>query len=542
LKSQREPALLDRRTVAAAGAALLGAGCAGSAWAARGKAAAEPVVETTAGRIRGLRQGPVHVFKGVPYGASTAGGQRFMAPQKPLPWSGVRDAVALGPKAPQVTETLLPELMAFQPKDEVESEDCLRLNVWTTGLGDRRRPVMVWFHGGQFLSGSGGNPSYDGSALATREDVVVVTVNHRLNVFGYLHLAEIGGAKYAASGAAGVLDLVLALEWVRDNIERFGGDPGRVTIFGESGGGGKVSTLLAMPAARGLFHRSIIQSGIRMRLTTPEEGTAVARRVLSQLGLGPNQVDQLQTVPFPRLIEAVTSARPGVNFAPVVDGRMIPTHPYDPAAPAPAAGVPLLIGSNATETTFHLDTPLDPIDGQTLRDRVKRYTRSSDAEAEALIRGYRAARPKDSDLHLYHVISSDYWRRADAITTAERKHAQGGAPAYMYYFTWETPVRQGKLRSPHTLDVPFVFDNVDRAAPITGTGRDRYPLARAMSRAWAAFARTGDPSVRGLEWPRYTPDRRATLIFDRNPRVVNDPDAEDRRLMAEFKARQAART
>jgi para-nitrobenzyl esterase len=306
-----------------------------------------------------------------------------------------------------------------------------------------------------------------------------------------------------------------------------------VTIFGESGGGGKVSALIAMPAAKGLFHRAIIQSGVRRRLVGPAGATRASQQVLGKLGLTPDRIGELQAIPYRRLIDAVAAIRPRVNFEPVVDGPVIATHPFDPSAPAASADVPLIIGSNSTETTFLADTPLDPIDAQTLLNRVRQFTRISEAEAGELIRAYKAEEPGASNLELYHAVSSDYWRRADAIKTAELKSARPRGAVYMYYFTWETPVRDGKLRSLHTLEIPFIFRNVDLVPSITGLGADRYLLSDKMSRAWAAFARTGDPSAQGLgEWPPYDLARRATMVFGASSGVANDPLPARRVAMA----------
>jgi para-nitrobenzyl esterase len=329
-----------------------------------------PVVETAAGKLRGASAAGIYSFKGIPYAASPTGRNRFMRPEAPQPWAGVRDVLAYAghawqlpnrPKRRPVLETLL------GPADTTrEGEDCLTLNVWTPGLGGgAKRPVMVWLHGGAFGYGSGNRAVTDGANLARRGDVVVVSVNHRLNIFGFLHLADIGGAAWAHSGNAGVLDLVAALRWVRDNIERFGGDPGNVTIFCESGGGGKVSVLLAMPAAHGLFHRAIIQSGAAIRVSTRERANALAEAVLKELGVGRNECEQLQTVPAERLLAAIAPASRAVgrsrwplldryDFGPVVDGIDLPQHPAEPGAPLTAADIPLMIGGTRDESAFLL--------------------------------------------------------------------------------------------------------------------------------------------------------------------------------------------
>src|ERR1051325_9048685 len=322
-----------------------------------GDAAAEgvPVVAPTAsGRVRGIASSGVNVFKGIPYGGPTGGKNRFMPPTKPLPWTGVRDAIAYGATAPKA---LGPARRGVPP----EGEDCLVLNVFTPAVGSGKRPVMVWLHGGGFSYGTGSDGILEGSHLARRGDVVVVTINHRLNVFGYTYVGEEGGHDFATSGAAGMLDIVAALEWVHDNIDRFGGDPNLVTIFGQSGGGRKVATLMAMPSAKGLFHRAIVESGAVLKLTEKADAVQTTEMLMTQLGLAKGQVRQLQDVPMPRLLEAyaaisdrVTMREPGFTAnSPMVDGHAIPSHPWDPAGPALSAKIPLMIGYARTEETLY---------------------------------------------------------------------------------------------------------------------------------------------------------------------------------------------
>jgi para-nitrobenzyl esterase len=495
------------------------------------------MVETTAGRVSGLANGPVRVFKGIPYGAPTGGANRFMPPQKPAAWSGVREMTRIGARCPQpATPGLMPE-EAIDLDYGPMSEDCLYLNVWTASLERAaKRPVMVWFHGGGFAVGSGGSVRYDGTNLAHKHDVVLVTVNHRLNAFGFLNLAEIGGARYASSGNAGMLDIVAALEWVRDNIAGFGGDPGNVTVFGESGGGGKVSTLMAMPAAKGLFHRAIAQSGVALRGTPAEAASTTARTLVGQLGIGAGEIDRLQQVPFERIVAALEAARPPLGFAPVVDGRELPRHPFDPDAPAVSADVPMLLGSNLTERTFFPDTPLDAIDDAALAGHVKRYTGLADAEAARLVATYRRARPGADNTFIYQLISADWWMTANVLVQAERKARLGRAPAFVYHFEKPMPARDGKLKVPHTAEIAFAFDNIELSRALNGTGPDMQPLADRMSAAWAAFARTGDPSGAGrLKWEPYSAEHRAVMIFDDRPRLEVDPYREERLAISAVK-------
>jgi para-nitrobenzyl esterase len=395
---------------------------------------------------------------------------------------------------------------------------------------------MVWFHGGGYAVGSGGSVRYDGSNLARNHDVVVVTVNHRLNAFGFLNLSGIGDERFADSGNAGMLDIVAALEWVRDNITNFGGDPGSVTVFGESGGGGKVSTLMAMPAAKGLFHRAIAQSGVALRGTTAEASAATARTLLGQLGVGTRDLDRIQDIPFDRIVAALEAARPPLGFGPVVDGRALPRHPFDPDAPAVSADVPLLLGSNLTERTFFPDTPLDAIDETALLGHVKHYTGLADAQASHLIAAYRKSRTGADNTFIYQLISADWWMTANVLTQAERKAKLGRAPAYVYHFEKPTPVRGGKLKVPHTLEIAYAFDNIDLSTAVTGGGADKQALADKMSAMWTAFARTGDPSIPGLRWESYSADRRAVMILDDNPRLELDPYREERLAVSAVKS------
>jgi para-nitrobenzyl esterase len=515
---------------AALGAGSILGGAFNNALAANAKEGSSqgPVANTTSGKIRGaVQENKVLAFRGIPYGAPTGGANRFMPPVKPEAWTGIKDTVEWGPEAPQGPHTEIPEVAATIPKQTV-SEDCLHLNVWTNGLDSRKRPVMVWFHGGGFTSGNGSYTMYDGGNMARKHDTVNVTVNHRLNSFGFLYLAEIGGAKYAQASNCGILDAVAALEWVRDNIANFGGDPNNVTIFGQSGGGGKVSTLLAMPSAKGLFHRAIIQSGANIKGVPREEGTKTAQALMSKLGV--KTVEELQAVPMDQLIQATLTTR-GLRLAPVVDGKTLPGDPFDPTAPTLSADVPLLIGTVEFEVNFFPNTQLDPIDDTQLHTAVKQATRAADADVDKLIALYRKGRPTASPIDLSQIIASDGFR-AQVVTEADRKVAQP-APVYMYYFTWKSPVRDGKLKSFHTLEIPFTVENVDEAKSMTGSGADRYPLQEKMSGAWAAFARNGNPNHKGLpNWPAFKSDQRATMIFDNQCKVVNDPHGEEFRALA----------
>jgi para-nitrobenzyl esterase len=496
-------------------------------------ASAGPVAKTSAGKIRGAVIEKVNAFKGISYGAPTAGARRFLPPQKPESWTSVKDALEWGPEAPQGPHTEIPEVAATIPKQSI-SEDCLHLNVWTNSLRGKR-PVMVWLHGGGFTSGSGSYTMYDGLNLARKHDVVTVTINHRLNSFGFLYLADLGGEKYSHASNCGMLDIVAALEWVRDNIAGFGGDPGNVTLFGQSGGAGKVSTLMAMPAAKGLFHRAIVQSGANLRGVSRADAAKSTEALMTKLGV--KTADELQQVPMDDLVKS-TLGTPGLRLGPVVDGHTLPDGPFDPAAPALAADIPLLIGSTEYEVNFFPQTKFDPIDDAGLHAAVKQATRANDGAVDKLIATYRKGRPSVSNIELSQIIASDGFR-AGVITETERKSAQK-APVYSYYFTWKSPVRDGKLKAFHTLEIPFVLANVDNAKSMTGMGEDRYALQEKMSGAWAAFARSGNPNHKGLpNWPAFNATERATMVFGNESKVVNDPHGEERLALAALGQAQA---
>jgi para-nitrobenzyl esterase len=525
---------------------LVGAAALGSPLGRAMFAAADspsPVAATRYGKVVGVSASGVCTFKGIHYGANPEGAMRFMPPVPPKPWSETAEALNYGDLAPQNLSGASGSDIRVAMGDIFGpgkvSEDCLVLNVWTPSLTHGRRPVMVWLHGGGYTGGSDGAPTYDGTNLARKQNVVVVGINHRLNVFGYLYLGEIGGAKYADSGNVGMLDCVLALEWVRDNIAHFGGDPNNVTIFGESGGGGKVSVLMAMPPAKGLIHKAIVESGSTLRVSTADEADAAARKYLAQLKIAPDRVDDLQRVPMADMLAAMRAMTGpnSIRLGPVVDGRSLPRQPFDPDAPAQSASIPMLIGTNGTESTALLgiaDASLFSLDEADMRAKLKSYLHvNDDAQIGSLVAVYKKERPEATPSDIYFAVTTDRMMRMNAVTQAERKAAQGSAPAYMYIFDWRSPVLGGKLRSPHGIELAFVFDNTDKTTGMNGTGADLAPLAERVSAAWAGFARTGNPNAPGLpHWPAYEASTRATMIFNDECKVVNDPGKDERHAIS----------
>jgi para-nitrobenzyl esterase len=391
---------------------------------------------------------------------------------------------------------------------------------------------MVWLHGGGFANGSGGAAMYDGAALARRGDVVVVTVNHRLNLFGYLHLGELGG--HPSSGVAGMLDIVQALEWVRDNIAAFGGAPGNVTIFGESGGGWKVCLLQAMPPAASLFHKAIVQSGPGLRAIPRETATKSAAGLLQALGIAPGDLSRLETLPAEEIQAAAASVstdRLMGAFVPCLDGVALSRDPFHPDAAPQSAGIPVMVGTNKDEATlFNLGTP--GFGQWTDEDLTKRAQAAVGDKAEPLVAALRSAHPDYSPTHLICAVETVARMWTNSVILAERKAAQGSAPVYMYQMTWETPVARGSLKCPHALEIPLVFDNVEAARNFVGRGEVPQRMAEQMAPAWLAFARTGDPNIPALpHWPPYDAQTRATMIFDLESRVENDPLPEIRKIM-----------
>ena len=530
--------------------------CASAAFATDDRLLAGPgiaVVQTKSGTLQGYVRGGIFTYRGVPY----AEAERFMPPHAVAPWQGIRLALEDGPvslQSPDPADDIFPPHWFWphwHPHHEPMANACQNLNVWTPGLDGKKRPFLVWLHGGGFSAGSATvEDVYDGENLARTGDVVVVSVNHRLNSVGFLDLSACG-EKYKDSGDAGMLDIVAALEWVRDNIASFGGDPGSVTVFGQSGGGAKVLTLCAMPAAKGLFHRGIVMSGcvplMGMTLPRPEAARKVAERLLADLGLSADRVDELQAMPYDALFRAANKAYaavakelpgqlfPGLGWAPVMDGRNVQCDPAGADGFSPlAADVPLMVGTVLNEWTSMpllanmAQSQSDNLNTWSAEEAARRLNERFGDRTEKIVAAFRRAYPGKKDAAALYV---DTRLRGGAVATARLKAAQN-APVYNYIFSWETPVMGGYALAYHCAELPFVFNNIALSETATGAGKEAFALAEKMSRAGGNFARTGDPNAEGLpEWPAWTPENGAVMVFDNECAARNAPDAELQKLL-----------
>lgn len=542
---------VNRRLFMAGG---LATGVAACASAVETGPAGEPIVEIASGRVQGYLEEGVKVFKGIPYGASTAGQGRFRPPQPPKPWAGVKQTIAYGPPTPQGRPSNMPAppppppgspppLINNSPSG-AQSEDSLVLNVWTKDLTGKK-PVMVWLHGGGFSTGSGSSAWYDGVRMAMKQDVVVVTINHRLNVFGYLYLDDISGGAYQDSATVGMLDCILALKWVKENIDRFGGDASRVLIFGESGGGRKTSSLMGIVPAQGLFHRCVVQSGSQLRLETKAVANERTWKLLKELGIGEKELHKLHDLPVDALLAASLVAQQGTGqFRPVAGTKAIPAHPFDPGAPAMSANVPMIAGSNRTEMSVFLgsDPRVINLTEAELQSRVQAAVPAG--EGPGVVEMYRRIYPKAGLQEILYMATTDRGYFLDTTILGERKAAQAKAPIFVYQFYRHTPVQGGRFFTPHASEIPFVFDTLRYSHSIGGEPTaEAQKLSDMMCEAWCNFARDGDPNGGSVpKWTAYDGASRPTMVFDEagagGSRVENDPRGEQRKRMLSYGSQQ----
>ena len=494
------------------------------------------IVNTESGKVAGYIENGIYIYKGIPY----AQAERFMPPSKVSNWEGVRSSRAYGPTSPQNKRMGWyndEHAFAFDWDDGYADEDCLRLNIWTPGINNnKQRPVMVWLHGGGYSSGSGHElPSYDGTNLSQKGDVVVVSLNHRLNVLGFLDLSAYG-AKYKESGNVGLLDIVASLEWVKKNISSFGGDPNNVTIFGQSGGGGKVSTLLATPSAEGLFHKAIIQSGAMLNTMEAKWSRRIGTTVVRELGLNSSDIDKIQQIPYQQLLEAGEKAVAKVKleadredfttfifgWAPTIDGNVLPSKLFYPTPPEQSKNIPILIGTTLHEfsTSTYVPSLRTITHEQSIEQLREKYGNRVNEYIDAFEKAYPNYTPKD-------LFDVDFIFRPNTIEFSNIISSWSNAPLYMYLFTWESPVLDGTLRSLHCMELPFVFNNIEKHRSITGGGHEAMILGDTMSSAWINFAQTGNPNTESLpEWEPYTTNNKSLMIFDKTCELKKGHDKE----------------
>ncbi len=491
-----------------------------------------PIAETRAGKVQGYIDNGINVFKDIPYGADTRN-RRFLPPVPPKPWKGILNATRFGDMAPQPVYNGRSVIFFPEPENPKLSEDCLNLNVWTPGLKDSvNRAVLVYFHGGAYSSGSENIALYDGVNLCRKGNVVVVTVNHRLNAFGFLYLGKLGGKKYSESSNAGMLDLVLALKWVKNNIKEFGGDPGNVTIFGQSGGGAKCATLMGMPSAHGLFQKVITMSGQQITGRTEEHATNTALDILKKLNISRNNIDELNKVPMEKIINAMR----GEQFAPVIDGIVLSNDPFFPAASPISKDIPMMLGNTHDETTLLIgagDTTLFHLTWQELPGKIDHYIKKfiGNIKPDSIVAFYRHLYPKysASDVFFAATTAARSWK--SLVVEEDIRTKQNGAPSYVYELDWQTPVLGGIFKTPHTLDIPLAFDNIKYGSSMTGTGADAQKMADIISSTILAFAKTGSPDNPAIpHWPGFNLKNRPTMIFDLKPKVVDDPRGAERKF------------
>jgi len=507
------------------------------------------MANTRYGKVRGFVDGGVLTFKGVPYGQTTAGENRWLPAKPPAPWTDEYPALVYGANCPQNLHTWTSSEQTFIQNwdDGWQSEDMLKLNIWTPSLTGRR-PVMFYIHGGGFSFGSSYElPSHEGAQMARHHDVVQVSVNHRLNILGFFDVSDVGGSAYEDSVNVGMTDLVAALRWVQENIENFGGDPDRVMIYGQSGGGSKVTTLMGMPGATGLFHRASVQSGGGGNIPTREQQNELARLVMKDLGLAPHDIESLQKMEWSKLVAVGNAAaakinppgppftgpgtpgKPRVGWSPCVDGKVINMRSFFDAAPEISKTVPMLIGS-VTEEGNRMSSK--PTEEEWHANLSKAY---GDEKATAVIAALKKAYPQKKIQTLSYMCTGNFLNglgmRNNVVKMARLKHELKAAPAYAYYFTWQTPILDGLPGAWHTAELQFCFDNTKRCEQGTGDTSEAQALAKKMASSWAAFAATGNPNISGLKWEPTDPETNKTMIWDNECHMVNDPDGEARKII-----------
>jgi len=527
--------LLNRRGLLTGGLVLATAAC--STKPTLAQASGEPLVETAQGKVRGLVQpNGVTAFKGMRYSAAAAGPLRFMPPAPPPKWAGIQDAFEYGDQSPQARGSLAHAGAAM-------TDDCLRINVWTPGLDNARRPVMLWFHGGGFEAGSGSSPLYDGTRVARRGDVVVATINHRLNVFGHCYLGGVLGDDFRQSGNVGYLDLVAAMKWVRQNIAEFGGDPNNIMIYGQSGGGRKVSLCYAGKDAQGLFHKGVVQSGAHLKIQTPERANGLTESLLKELGIAKANARKLQTIDIETLSTAQRKVigAAGARFSPMLDGKTFTVHPFLPDAPMISSSLPMMLGTTRTELTNQLGrTPgIFDMDEAQAKERLKSYL--NEADIDEAFRTFQTSRPQANPSEVFFTIASARgYVRDQTIMAEQRVKAGGRGNTYVYRLMWRQPVEGGRRVSQHSLDLPFVFDNVAAGANMTGPDTEETrAMVDNMANSWIAFARTGNPNNPSIpDWKPYNLEQRPTMMLDAPSHLENDPHKAEREFMARYPSQQ----
>jgi para-nitrobenzyl esterase len=502
------------------------------------------VAKTQYGKVRGFLDGGVYTFKGIPYGQNTAGENRWLPAKPPVPWKDEYPALIYGANCPQHLHdfTAIEQSFIQDWDDGYMNEDMLKLNVWTPSLTGSRA-VMVYFHGGGFSFGSAYElPSQEGAQMARHHDIVSVTVNHRLNILGFFDLSEVGGSAYEDSVNVSMTDLVASLKWVRENIANFGGDPDKVMIYGQSGGGSKVTTLMGMPSATGLYHRASVQSGGGGNAPSADQSREYARQVMKELGLSANDMASLQKMDWAKLNEAANSAAakmnprrggmfmmgpggpPRVGATPTLDGRIITMRSFSDAAPEISKDIPMLIGSVSEEGNRMASNPTEEEWKATLTRQM------GEAKATELIAAMKKAHPEKAIRTLSYGVAG-LGGRNHVVSMAKMKHDLHAAPVYQYFFTWQSPILDGVAGAWHTSELAFCFDNTKRCEQGTGNTPEAQALARKMANAWANFARTGNPSQTGLEWTPADPERGQTMVWDNNSRMVDDPEGAVRKIL-----------